>query len=148
MTGAGFTRAEQPAAESWSSDGQEGLDRVTPLPVVLYFCSTNHSRGVLADSALFQQSCRTRRLESMLAVAVLDDCVSYVYTNLLRASPLFRHDSWEPALVVVSWALFTLGWYLVDTRLTWLHVYRIQKVADDSHWVFEGFHRCVSRGTA
>lgn len=43
--------------------------------------------------------------------AMIDAALAQVW-QLCRASSWFKHDTWEPGLVVLVWPLFTAFWYV------------------------------------
>lgn len=90
-------------------------------------------------------SCRLIGATSALAYCTsrhqLDIGLQHIW-DVLRYSKLVRHDSFEPLLVVVSFALWHLGFYLLDTLCpAGLKPWRIQSSQDQSHWRRDGYGR-------
>lgn len=80
--------------------------------------------------AIMNASAVTFWEESVPRVALgLDSAVSSVWDVCLRSS-LFRHESWEPLVVAVSWILFSIFWCVVHD--CWDHVLVV---------LFLGIHR-------
>lgn len=72
----------------------------------------------------------------------VDAAVADVWA-LLRQSDWFRNDSAEPLAVVAAFAVCNLGWWLLDTRVTWARHLLLRPIhaKEMGHWSWEGGHR-------
>lgn len=64
----------------------------------------------------------------------IDASIQYLWVHVLLPSPIFQHDSFEPLLAVVCFAVYIGMWLVIDKYITVLHRYRINKSNDMRSW--------------
>jgi cholesterol 25-hydroxylase len=60
--------------------------------------------------------------------------MSTIWSNYLRKSKLFQHDSFEPTLSSLVFIINMFVWYVIDAYIPSLHQYRIQKSNTMEPW--------------
>ena len=78
----------------------------------------------------------------------VDDALQMIW-NMLRSRRVVQHDSFEPLVVAVSFALWHFGFYCLDAYLFFeLKGFRLQASEDRRHWKVEGKGRHIPTSCA
>ena len=89
--------------------------------------------------------CRCSVLSVVAAGLAWKSAVTVILQNswdIMRCTQVVKHDSFEPLLVVVSFAAWHLLFYLLDSCVLFeISTWRIQSSEEMTHWKVEGLGR-------
>jgi sterol desaturase/sphingolipid hydroxylase (fatty acid hydroxylase superfamily) len=71
-------------------------------------------------------------------VDVIDAFLDSAWNNHIKVNPLFKHDSFEPCMASLCFAVYISMWMVIDFCVPMLHVYRIQQRHRDSNAAWRG----------